>query len=359
MTRTQRTWTIAGIAILLLLLALPKTGLLTKSPKAQPERPAERVMEVRAMIVRSEKVGGKVATVGTVLPSEEVEIRSEVSGKVERILFREGGRVKKGDVLVKINDAELRAQLARARAREDLARQQEERQRQLFEKNLTSKEEYDNALTNLNIARAEVQLIQAQLDKTEIKAPFDGALGLRFISEGSYITPTTLITTLQDTRTVKIDFAIPERYAGIVRVGDRIAFTTEHSAQPLTATVYAVEPKLEQQTRTLRMRARRSNADGALVPGAYSSVEMTLRERVAIMIPSYALVPELKGQKVFVYRNGRAEEQPVDVGLRTDATVEITKGLSAGDTLILSGILQLRSGVPVRVGLQQTPELAQ
>ncbi len=356
MNKSKRIWIIVGIVVLLALLALPKTGILTKSPTNPAGRAAEQVMDVRGMVVHAERIGGKVATVGTVLPNEEVEIRSEVAGKIERIAFREGGRVKKGDLLVKINDAELQAQLARARSREELALLQEQRQRQLYEKNLTSKEEYDNAATNLNIARAEVQLITAQLQKTEIRAPFDGALGLRFVSEGSYITSATPITTLQDTRTVKIDFAIPERYAGAVRVGDRVSFTTEHSAVPLTATVYAIEPRLDERTRTLRMRARRSNTDGALVPGAYSSVELTFREREALMIPSYALVPELKGQKVFVCRDGKAEEQRVDVGLRTDQSVEITQGLSPGDTLILSGILQLRAGTPVRVTIQQAAE---
>lgn len=352
MKNKKRIWIVTSVAAIVIVLALPKTGLFTKSTKAPASRPGEEALEVRAAVVHAENVGGKVTTVGTVLANEEVEIRSEVAGKIERISFKEGARVQRGDLLVKINDAELQAQLLRAQHRQTLAEQQEERQRQLYEKNLTSKEEFDNAATNLNIARAEVQLIKAQLDKTEIKAPFNGSLGLRFVSEGSYITPQTVITTLQDNGTVKIDFSVPERYAREVRVGDKITFTTENSRQPLTAAVYAIEPRIDERTRTLRMRALRSNADGALLPGAFTSIEVTFKQRSTLMIPSFALVPELKGQKVFLYRAGKAEERPVGIGMRTEDRVEITEGLRAGDTLILSGILQLRPGMPVRVALQ-------
>lgn len=351
----KRIWIFTGVAAVVVVLTLPKTGLFTSSTKAPTSRSGGEMMEVRAVVVQQETMGGKVTTVGTVLANEEVEVRSEVSGKIERISFKEGGRVRKGDLLVKINDAELQAQLARAQQRQTLAEQQEERQRQLYEKNLTSKEEFDNAVTNLNIAKAEVQLVKAQIDKTEIKAPFDGTLGLRFVSEGSYISPQTVITTLQDNSTVKIDFSVPERYAREVRVGDKITFTTETSRHPLTATVYAIEPRIDERTRTLRMRALRANTDRALLPGAFTSIEVTFKERRTLMIPSFALVPELKGQKVFLYSDGRAEARSVEIGVRTEDRVEITEGLSAGDTLILSGILQLRPGMPVRVALQDKP----
>lgn len=356
MNPKKHIWIITGVILLLALLVLPKTGIFTKSPKATPGRGGDQQIEVRATVVHTSRLGGRLATVGTVLPNEEVEVRSEISGKIERIAFREGASVRKGEVLVKINDDELEAQLSRALAREELARQQEERQRHLFEKDLTSKEELDNAVTNLNIAKAEVQLIRAQLKKTEIKAPFDGTLGLRFVSEGSYISPTTLITTLQDNRRVKVDFAIPERYAGAVRIGDRVLLKTEHSNAPLTATVYAIESKVDQRTRTLRMRAQRANSDGRLVPGSFASVELSFKERSTLVIPSYALVPELKGQKVFLYRDGKAVERRVEIGERTDQSVEVTQGLAAGDTLILSGILQLRDGMPVRIVLQRDEE---
>lgn len=313
-------------------------------------------MEVRALIVASERVSDRVMTVGTVLANEEVEIRSEVSGKIDRIFFNEGQRVTKGDVLVKVNDAELRAQLLRAQSRLALAEQQEARQRQLYEKTLVSKEDYDNAVTSLSIARADVQLIEAQMEKTQIKAPFEGVVGLRFVSEGSYISPTTLITTLQDYARVKVDFSIPEKYSSAVRVGDRVTFTTENLQRPLTATIYARDPKIDPRTRTLRLRATRSNTEGTLLPGSFATVEVLFKEKNAVMIPSYALVPELKGQRVFVYRNGKAEAQSVQIGLRTDQQVEVTEGVQPGDTLILSGILQLRSGMPVRLTLMKGNE---
>jgi membrane fusion protein (multidrug efflux system) len=349
-SKTKRIFILAGAALALVALALPKIGSLPGNTKNNERATASRdqSMSVRMQVIQAAKLGDKVVTVGTILSNEEVEIRSEISGKVEKIYFQEGARVRKGELLLKINDAEPQAQLVRAQYRQALAEQDAERQRQLFEKKLASEEEYEIAVNQLNIVKADIQIIQAQIGKTEIRAPFDGMIGLRYVSEGSYISPVTRITTLHDYNSVKVDFTVPEKYAGQIRKGDRISFSVEGAAQKFAGAVYAVEAKIDPTTRTLHIRALSPNPDGALIPGAFANVEVVLREKETLTVPSYALIPELKGQRVFVYKNGKAESQSVEIGSRTDEFVEIIQGVQAGDTLITSGILQLRPGMAVR-----------
>lgn len=351
--KTKNIWMVIGAVAVLGALALPKVGSVggnntddkTNGVAGAPRDPR---LAVRMQVLQSEKLGDRIFTVGTILSNEEVEIRSEIAGKVEKIYFKEGGRVRKGEVLLKINDAEPQAQLMRGQYRLALAEQDAERQRQLFEKKLASQEEYDVAINQLNIVKADLFIIQAQIAKTEIRAPFDGTIGLRHVSEGSYISPATPITTLQDNHPVKVDFTIPEKYAAAVKKGDKIGFTVEGVARKFEGTVYAVEAKIDPATRTLHMRAESPNPDGVLIPGAFANVEVVFKEKETMTIPAFALIPELKGQRVFLYKNGRAELHSVEIGNRSDERVEITKGVQAGDTLITSGILQLRPGMAVR-----------
>jgi membrane fusion protein (multidrug efflux system) len=352
-SKAKNVWLVTGAVAVLVALALPKVGSLRGNAKSNQNNnaasaPRDQRMPVQMQVIQAEKVGDKVVTVGTILSNEEVEIRSEISGKVEKIYFKEGGRVSKDEALLKINDAELQAQLARAQYRQAIAEQEAERKRQLFEKKLASQEEYDIAINQLNITKAEAQLIQAQIGKTEIRAPFEGVIGLRYVSEGSYISPATRITTLQDFNPVKIDFTIPEKYARTVKKGDKITFTVEGASRRFSGNVYAVEAKIDPTTRTLHLRALSPNSDGALIPGAFANVEVVLREQERLMAPAFALIPELKGHRVFLYKNGKAEAQSVEIGTRTDEFVEITRGVQAGDTLITSGILQLRPGMAVQ-----------
>jgi membrane fusion protein (multidrug efflux system) len=341
-------WIVAGLAVVVLIL--PKVGSLRGNSKSgQPVSSSrDQAPSVRTYVVHPEKLGAKVVTVGTILSNEEVDLRSEISGKVVKLFFKEGSTVKKGAVLVKLNDAEQQAQLLRAQHRQTLAELSENRQQQLFERKLSSQEEYDSAITELNIVKADVQLINAQIDKTEIRAPFDGAIGLRYVSEGSYISPTTRIATLQDNSSVKVDFALPEKYAVAIKPGDKITFTIQGSSRTFNGTVYALDSKIDQATRTLHLRALCPNNDGALIAGAFANVEVVFKEKEALVVPPEALIPELKGHKVFVYKDGKAVSRSVETGIRTDQSIEITNGLQPGDSLITSAILQLRDGMAVR-----------
>lgn len=304
-------------------------------------------MPVNVEVVHTERMADQINAVGTIRADERVELRSEVSGRVREIRFREGARVAAGELLLKIDDSELRAQLARAESRLAIAEREEKRQRDLFQQNVASSRDLDNAATNLAVARAEADLIRAQLAKTDIRAPFAGVVGLRALSEGTYVTPTTPITTVVDDNPVKIDFVVPERFAGQLAPGDGIRFTVEGLPRTFTGTVYAIEPAIDEQTRTLGVRATSPNDDGALVPGAFAQVEIALPERDALSVPSFALIPEIRGHRVLVMRGGKAEPRPVRIGARTTDRVEVLEGLAEGDSLILSGLMQLRPGAPV------------
>lgn len=310
--------------------------------------PAPSELPVRAMILNPTSLDNRILASGTVLPDESVELSSEASGKITAIYFREGERVRKGDLLLTINDADLQAQLQRLKYQEDLLVEREFRQRKLLEKEAVSQEVYDQALADLNTNRAEIQLVEAQIYKTRIKAPFDGIIGLRGVSEGSYVTPNTRIASLVKMQPVKIEFSIPEQYASDVNPGNKISFTIGSTEESYEAYVYAIEPMIDQSTRTLRLRAIHPNDDLKIIPGSFATVELVLKTyEQALTIPTEALVPLLGSQMVYIYKNGMAEPMEVQTGLRNSSMIQITSGLNSGDTLITTGILQLRKGMAV------------
>lgn len=345
------------IFIVLAALAYPKVApLFAGSEESNSQQPQQTQLKVDAVEVQPSSVQDKIFTTGSILANEEVELRSEVSGKITEIYLQEGNTVTKDQLLIKINDSELQAQLQRARYRLDLATERESRQRKLLEKGGISQEDYDATLNEVNVLKSEVQLIQAQIEKTEIRAPFNGRVGLKYVSDGSYISPTTRIASLQNINPVKIDFSVPERYVNRVTVGDQISFTVQGTDTDFEGEIYAIEPKIDSQTRTLQLRALSENDEGLLVPGAFANLELIL-ETIddALMIPTIALIPELQGQKVFLYRNGSVVEQPVQTGIRTAERVQITDGIQRGDTVLTTGLLQARQGMPVQINELQVP----
>lgn len=347
----KRFLSIAAIVIVLAILAYPKVGdLFTSSDNQQAARSNNSVLSVEVFVVEPDTIDNNIFTTGTLISNEEVELASESSGIVQDIFLEEGAAVDEGDLLIKINDSDLQAQLTRAEYRLTLAEERERRQEQLLEKGGISQEEYDATLNEVNVLRAEVNLIEAQIAKTEIRAPFSGRLGLKYVSDGSYISSTTRIATLQDIDPIKIDFSVPERYASQVQTGTKVRFTIQGIGEELEATVYAKEPRINTDTRTLQVRARSQNKDGVLLPGSFADLELTLNTiEGALMVPSISLVPELQGQKVFVLRDGKVQPQSVETGLRTETNVQIVSGVQAGDTVLTTGLLQVRPGMTVNV----------
>lgn len=352
MNKKIKTALISIIALLILaIIILPKIfSSDNKLPGIQAGNRENISVPVKAHIVKYESLNNRVLTTGTILANEEVELRSEVAGKIVKILFKEGSYVNKGDLLIKIYDSDLQAQLRKAESKVKLSEQKEFRQRQLRNANLISQEEYDNTVSELSINKADYDLINAQIEKTEIRAPFSGVIGLRSVSEGSYVTSSIIMATLQNLNSIKIDFSIPERYSNSVKTGDDLEFSISGSEKVFTARVYAIEPKIDPATRTLKIRATCSSEYRELIPGAFANVELKLKEiKDAIIIPTVAIVPELKGQRVYVYRSGVAIPQSVDLGIREETRVQVVSGLTQGDTVITSGILQIRPKSKVKI----------
>lgn len=308
------------------------------------------VLPVRAVVMQYGPMQDKIVAAGSVLPDEQVELSAEASGRITTIHFTEGATVNKGELLVSINNADLQAQLSRNAYLVQLAKEREERQRILIEREAISQQEYDQVLTELNALMAEADLLQAQLDKTLIRAPFDGILGLRLLSEGSFVSPGTKIVRLARIKPVKIDFSVPERYASYIQKGTNISFQVENQSGNLKATVYAIEPMIDPRSRSLQARARFANEKGQLVPGSFARVEIAASNLLeALQIPAEAIIPEMGTSKVFVYRNGLAQPLMVTTGLRTESHVQILEGLKAGDTVLTTGLLQLRPGMQVEL----------
>ena len=286
----------------------------------------------------------------SLLPDEEVELSFETSGKVVGIFFEEGKRVKKGDLLAKINDRPLQAQLLKLQAQHKLSEEKEFRQRQLLERDAISRESYDQVATELQSLQADIMLIEARIAETELRAPFDGIVGLRMISEGAIASTQTKIVRLVKISPLKIEFSIPERYAGEVTPGFPIKFAVDGISKEFNAVVYAIDPKIDINTRTIVVRALYPNKNEELKPGRYASVETVLSQiDNAISIPTEAIIPEMEGEKVFIYKNGKAKQVKVETGLRTESHIQIKEGLHFGDTLLTTAILQLREGLPVKL----------
>jgi membrane fusion protein (multidrug efflux system) len=343
-----------GVGILLALavvavLAAPKLLELRRDDGPAPATSASK-LRVQVHEVVPGELTERLATTGTVRANEEVELVSETSGTISSIHFDEGSRVAAGQLLLKIDDSELVAERKRAQHRVELAKRAEARQRQLLDDGVISSENYDVALGELNVLEAELQLIEAQLVKTAIRAPFGGVIGLRSVSPGAYLSSQTRIATLSDVDPVKLDFTVPEKHAGVLRSGDRVGFAVQGSERRFEGTIYAIEPGVDPVSRSLRVRARCANPDRVLVPGSFASVDLVLHSvDDALTVPSIAVIPELGGKKVFVYEDGAAQPRQVETGIRAEDKVEITSGLAAGDRVIVTGIMQLQPGLEVEV----------
>ncbi len=311
-------------------------------------------LPVTAKILQAKRMEDQVTSTGTVMANEEVEIRSEIQGKVKRISFREGGQVKKGDLLVKIDDEELQANVLKALSQRKLAEDNEYRMKMQLKIEAVSQKDYDQALNELNLAKAGEQLLRAQLAKTELRAPFSGMVGLKNISEGALVSGTTSITSLQEINPIKIDFSVPGKYADWIKVGMGVTYKVQGIDANQVGKIYAIDPKIDPETRTLHIRASGANANNRILPGSFATVTIPLQVvDKALLIPTEAMTADTRGAKVYLYRGGKADPVMVQAGLRSDSSVQILKGLNPGDTLIISGIMQIRPGAAVTITLTE------
>lgn len=323
----------------------------SNSPGMNPSQPrGPQALNVQGMVLAPRHLSEIINSTGTLMSDEETELSFETSGRIVAIYFDEGTHVRKGELMAKINDAPLQAQRQRLQAQKRLIQEREFRQKSLLERDAISQESYDQVVTELQVIEADIALMDARIAETELRAPFDGIVGLRRLSEGSFVNPNSPIARLVKNKPLKIEFSVPERYAGEISPGFPINFRVDGRLDTFRASVYAVDPKINVGTRTVMVRAMYPNVNEELKPGRFTGITLQLSETDnAIAIPTEAVIPEMEGEKVFVYRSGVAQPRYVSLGLRTESHVEITGGLEFGDTLLTSGVMQLRPNMPVNI----------
>jgi membrane fusion protein (multidrug efflux system) len=339
---------VLAVGICCLLPAKEDNGNTATNPKeTTATRREDRTLNVNATVIKRQSLTNAIEVRGRLTPDEEVDLSFETSGKITEVNFIEGSPVEKGQLLAKVNDASLQAQLKRLEVQLKLAEDRVFRQNALLEKEAVSKEAYEQVQTDLETLRADIELIKANIALTELRAPFDGIIGLRQISEGAYASPATVVAKLTKISPLKLEFSVNERHVAYIKKGTKVNFSVEGNLKTFNASVYATESKIT-TVNTLTVRALYPNSDRQLLPGYPAVLKITLQEIPdAIAIPSEAIIPEMGVDKVFLYKSGKAQPVTIAKGLRTDAQVQALEGLSIGDTIITSGTLQLRTGLSV------------
>lgn len=350
----KRKWIITAVVVAVFGIALGGYNYY-KNHKAGEEAPAamaprSNVLSINGVVIAPQNLTEDIRMVGNLLPDEVVDLTFETSGKIVEINFKEGTMVRKGDLLAKVNDKPLQAQLKRYEAQLKLAQDRVYRQSTLLEKDAVSQEAFEQARTELATLNADIDIVKQNIALTELRAPFDGIIGLRNVSEGAYASPSVVVAKLTKISPLKIDMFVPERYADQVKTGTPLTFTVEGINEEFKAAVYAKESEVDSDTRMLSVRATYANPNGRLQPGRFISAKIRMQDIPnAIAIPTEAIVPEMGVDKVFLYRGGKAKSTVVKTGLRTDALIHIVEGVEVGDTVITSGTLQLREGLPVQL----------
>lgn len=307
-------------------------------------------VSVRLMIVKDTTLDNNIDITGTIDANEKVSLISETAGNITGIYFTEGSHVKKGQLLVKVYDKDQVAALKQNQYQVALAKQNENRNKILLQKEAISQQEYDTSLTGLNTLQAQSDVLKAQIAKTEVRAPFSGTIGLRNVSPGGYLSPNTAIATLVNIDPAKVTFSVPEKYLPLVSKGTKVSFTIPSSEEKFKAAVYAIEPSIDVSSRTITVRAKAPNPKGLLTAGSFAKINLELDQiPKTIMVPTECVVPDLKSSVVYVYHNGKALAKPVKTDLRTATKIQIVSGLKPGDSVVVSGIIQMRPKVPLKI----------
>jgi len=275
-----------------------------------------------------------------------VELHPEISGRLIYLNIPDGAKVEQGTILARVNDADLQAQLEQQKSQLSLAKKNEQRLKILLGVNGVNQADYDAAQNQVTSLEASVKVISAQIDKTVIKAPFSGTLGLRQVSPGAYVTPQTLIGTLQQIDKVKIDFTVPENYVDLVKVGNKVSIAVTENDKIVSAKIIAIEPQINTTTRNIKVRAILDN--GIYSPGTFVKVQLFQKGK-GILVPTNAIIPDAFSNQVVVVKNGKAIFKDVETGVRTPNVIEITKGLAIGDSIVVAGVLFVRASEKVDI----------
>ncbi|MCU0354374.1 MAG: efflux RND transporter periplasmic adaptor subunit [Cytophagales bacterium] len=323
---------LGGVIFYNKVLNKPKTA-------AGPPPGGPQEINIQGFVAKTRNLTNNVVASGTLVAAEQIELHPEVSGRIIRLNINEGKPVAAGTLLVKLYDADLQAQLRKLLVQKENQEKIVERSRKLLSADNISQQDFDLVATQLNTILSDIDLVKAQIEKTEVRAPFNGVIGLRNVSLGAYVTPATVIARLQQVNPLKIDFFVPEKYAASVREGEKVSFGVDGFDENFMGKIYAVEPDIDQTTRSLKIRAFVNNPDARLHPGAFAKVNLDISDIRAVLVPTQAVIPQTRGKKVVVARNGRAVFQDVETGLRDENNIQITNGLTAGDTVVTTGLL--------------------
>jgi membrane fusion protein, multidrug efflux system len=287
---------------------------------------------------------------GNLAAYEEVELHPEVSGRVTGVYFKEGATVGQGSLLLKLYDGDLQAQLQKLQVQLKTAEQTSERYGALLKINGVSQQEYDLNVLAVNNIKADMNIIRTSILKTSLYAPFSGKMGITTITKGAYITPATLITTLRKVSQLKLEFTVPEKYGTKMKPGSLVNFMLENNSGSYAAKITATENTIAAETRSLKVIALVAKANDQLLAGAFAKVQIPLGENdAALMIPTQAIIPQARDKKIMAVRNGIATMETVTTGIRDSSMVEITTGLKAGDTVLITGLLATKPGSKVQL----------
>lgn len=338
------------LGAVLLVPVLIKVFANTRKEKIPLPQTSQQSVMAECMIVGNTLVELPHTTVGKTRANERVELVSEISGRLVSIHFKEGSRVKKGDLLFHLDDAEWIAELSKIQARLDLAKATEERNLLLLESGGISRQVYDEIASQRKILEAEEQILRVRIERANIRAPFDGVAGIRNVSEGAFLSPGTVLTVLEDLNRLRLEFTVPEVYAATIRQGDRVSFRAEGIPGLQEAVIQAFDPSVSEKTGNLRVLARVEKPNPALKAGVAVSINIqTSSPTPAIYIPTQALVPIPGGYTVFALEGGKASVRKVSTGIRSDNGVEIVNGVNPGDSILVTGFMRVRPGAPVKV----------
>jgi membrane fusion protein (multidrug efflux system) len=336
--------------IFLIIVSFSNCGEKKKKITAQQQQPRAQSIKVDAFIVKARMISESIEVPGTLLANEITQIFPEVSGRVVQINFNEGKYIGKGAVLVKLFDGDLQAQLRKLQVQLKIAEQTESRQAQLLKIQGISQQDYDLSLLSVNNITADIEIIREAIAKTVIRAPYSGRLGLRNISPGAFITPQTNITTIIQTEQLKLDFTVPEKYTDRIKAGQYVNFTVQGKNKPYSARVIATEVSITETTRSLVVRSMVQNKNSELLPGNFANVQLKFDpDPDALMVPSQAIIPQARGKKIVNYNGGNAKFVDVETGVRDSAFVQVTQGIKAGDTIVITGLLSVRPGSKIQV----------
>jgi membrane fusion protein (multidrug efflux system) len=333
--------------------SLPATLLLAsilavscKTKSKEQNVPMKQIVPVEAVVATMEELTNNLEVHGSVLSNEMVELHPEVSGRLTYLYLPDGAAVKEGTLLARVNDAELQAQFEQQKTQLELATKTLKRLGDLLKVNGVNQADYDAALSQVNTIQANLKVIQAQIDKTTIKAPFSGELGIRVVSPGAYVTPQSILGTIHQTDKVKIDFTVPETFASLIEKGNKLKIQADGLADGLDAVITAIEPQINTVSRNIKVRALLT--EGTMHPGAFVKVILK-QNRKGIMVPTNAIIPDALSNQLVVVKNSKAQFVNVETGLRNANMVEITKGVNPGDTIVVSGMLFVRPNTTVKV----------